>query len=205
MRIAIFGIENPLGRKVAEFARETQKFQLFGFTNQAKKCNIEGVDIIEGDFHSKEQVHKSLRGKDLVISTYGIDDSESVRYDEVMQHIMQGMNTRGIRRILAVANKGILQLDTEQHLFEQPHFPQNDIETSKTHLSIYNQLHVSKLDWTLVCPQTIINGERTKEYRVQLDYNPEDGEKISLDDLADFIVQEIKNGFFMHRRVGISY
>ncbi len=204
MRILIFGIDNEPGKKVAEYALETEKFTVFGFANRADTTHIDNIEVIKGDFHNKEQVHKSLRGKDLVISTLGLKET-STKYAVAMENIIQGMNTRGIKRLLAVAHKGILQVETEKYLFEEKTFSAEAAAIAREHLSVYQQLRDSKLDWTLVCPQKVVSGNRSKEYRVQLDYNPEEGNQISQEDLADFMVQEIKNGLFIHRRVGIAY
>lgn len=204
MRIVIFGIESSLGKKVAEYALETQKFQVFGFNKSNSNVSIEGVEFIEGDIYNAENIHKALRGKDVVISVFDLQE-DTAKYNEAMSHIIKGMSTRGIRRILSIANPGILQHNDDTFLLEQETFNNDLKEMANKHLGVYKLLLESKLDWTLVCPLDIKSGERTKNYRVQLDYNPEGGESISLEDLADFFIQEIRNGFFMHKRVGIAY
>jgi len=66
-------------------------------------------------------------------------------------------------------------------------------------------LKQSTLDWTIVCPTYLPDGERLGEYRVERDYLPVDGAKIHVPDTAEFTYKQINSDQYIKSRVGIAY
>ena len=57
---------------------------------------------------------------------------------------------------------------------------------------------------TLACTGDIVPGARTRAYRVLPDLMPEGGRRISVEDLADFLLAELVEPRFPRRRVGVA-
>ena len=63
----------------------------------------------------------------------------------------------------------------------------------------------SGLDWTLVATGDIVPGERTGRYRTLEDRLPEKANRISVEDVADFLMRSLTDGTHKQRRVGAGY
>ncbi|MER2259864.1 MAG: NAD(P)H-binding protein, partial [Priestia megaterium] len=66
-------------------------------------------------------------------------------------------------------------------------------------------LQQSGLDWTIVCPTYLPDGERLGNYRTERDFLPLDGSQISVPDTADFAYRLLQSDEFIKARVGIAY
>jgi putative NADH-flavin reductase len=66
-------------------------------------------------------------------------------------------------------------------------------------------LKQSTLDWTIVCPTYLPDGEREGQYRIERNFLPEGGFKKSVPDTAEFTFRQIKSSDYVQSRVGIAY
>jgi putative NADH-flavin reductase len=69
----------------------------------------------------------------------------------------------------------------------------------------YELLKNSSLDWTLMCPKYMPAGELTKNYVLVEDRLPENADSISVEDVADAMVEIALGNNFIKKRVGIGY
>jgi putative NADH-flavin reductase len=76
-------------------------------------------------------------------------------------------------------------------------------------LGLFRSGAADALEWTYVSPAALIEpGERTGEFRVGGDQllTDENGEsRISAEDYAVAIVDELENGRFVRERIGVAY
>jgi putative NADH-flavin reductase len=107
--------------------------------------------------------------------------------------------------VLAVAGGGILDAPGGGLRQEQPQFPAVFRAVSAEHRRTWEVLQGTTLAWTLACTGDIVPGARTGEYRVLPDVLPEGGRRISVEDLADFLLREMHEGRWPRRRVGVGY
>ncbi|MDA6082919.1 NAD(P)H-binding protein, partial [Escherichia coli] len=63
---------------------------------------------------------------------------------------------------------------------------------AKEHHKVYNILNQSNREWTIVCPTYLTDGERLGKYRIEQNFLPEGGAKISVPDTAEFVVSQLK-------------
>lgn len=63
----------------------------------------------------------------------------------------------------------------------------------------------SDLDWTIVRPFRLIDGERTGNYRVATNGELENGGAISRADIAEFMLKQLATEEYLHKTVAVSY
>ena len=64
----------------------------------------------------------------------------------------------------------------------------------------------SHLDWTIVRPGAFVEGERTGNYRHGFPGNDKTSQlKISRADVADFILKQLGDDFYLHQTPALSY
>jgi hypothetical protein len=143
-----------------------------------------------------------LRGHDAVIS--------SVRFVEYeAAHLIGVVRDSGVKRYLVVGGAGSLEVKAGLLLNDTPDYPPaarpNSVKGWQFLVLLRQQ---SDLEWTFICPSAkIFPGKRTGRFRIggdQLLVGP-DGSRISYEDYAVALVDELENPKHVRRRFTVGY
>ncbi|MFE3893264.1 NAD(P)-dependent oxidoreductase [Priestia sp. YIM B13446] len=190
-------VKNALhdGHHVTALVRTPEKIQI---TN-------EKLTIIQGNVLNQNDIVRSVGGIDVVISALNTDGTTTL--SESMPLIIEAMKREGIQRIITIGTAGILQSRSipQSMRYELRKSKGRSVRAAKEHHKVYTMLKQSSLDWTIVCPTYLPDGESIGEYRVDDDFLPEDGTEISVSDTAEFTFSQIKSSDYIKSRVGIAY
>ncbi len=183
------------GHRVIALVRKPDKLELAG----------ENLTVVQGDALNAEDIGKAMQGVEAVVSALGTGGATTL--SESMPLVIRAMNERGIRRIVSVGTAGILRSRAEPDLlrYESSESRRRSTFAAEEHRRAYELLERSDLDWTIVCPTFLPDGERIGTYRVERDYLPEGGASISTGDTADFAYSQIGSLEYNRSRVGIAY
>lgn len=207
MNMALFGATGRLGSQVLQQALE------YGYTVNAlvrdpAKLTLQhpNLSVHLGNAFNLQDVLAVVQGQKVVVSTLGggIQPETLQVLSQGLSNISSAMHTSGIRRIVAIGSAGILQYDADTLRRDQPSYPAMFKTVSQAHLEAYKILQPSSLDWTLVCPPNMLDGAMSGQYRVLAEYIPEGGMQITTGDVAHFMLQELEQGAFVNKRVGIA-
>ncbi len=174
-------------------------------TPEKIQINNENLTVIKGNVLNKDDIVHAMQGIDVVISALNTDGTTTL--SDSMSHIIEAMESEGIKRIITVGTAGILQSRTTPNSlrYQSSESKRKSTRAAEEHHKVYNMLKQTTLDWTIVCPTYLPDGERIGKYRVERDFLPEDGAKISVPDTAEFTYRQIKTNDFSKSRVGIAY
>lgn len=164
------------------------------------------LQIIQGDATNEEDIAKALKdGPAVVISALNTDGTTTLSVSTGL--LIRQMQEQSIHRLITVGTAGILQSRTEPSLYryESSDTRRRSTRAAEEHRRVYELLRESALDWTIVCPTYLPDGERTGVYRVEKDFLPEDGSQITTADTADFTYRQWTSYDFIRARVGIAY
>ncbi len=207
MRLTIFGGTGRVGRRLLEYAARDGHTIRALVRDPAKLPAGLGGQAVMGDVTDPQAVLRALEGSEVALSALagaGLQDPGTT-LSTGMRNIVAGMKRLGMRRVLAVAGGGILDSPNGGLRSEQPTFPKVFLPTNREHRGTWDALKDSGLDWTLVCCPDIVEGELTRTYRLAADLMPEGGKKISVEDVAGFMLQQMALTPYIRRRVGIAY
>src|SRR4051794_24143434 len=111
-----------------------------------------------------------------------------------MPLIIKAMESEGINRIITIGTAGILQSRTTPNSlrYQSSESKQKSTRAAKEHHKVYDILKQSTLEWTIVCPTYLPDGERVGKYRIDRNFLPESGAEISVQDTAEFSFKQIK-------------
>lgn len=142
---------------------------------------------------------------DLVISALNTDSSTTL--SESIPLIISVMEDKDIKRIITIGTADILQSRTTPDIlrYQSNESKRKTTRAAEEHHKVYDILKASILDWTIVCPTYLPDGEKTGEYRVERNSLPECGSKISVQDTAEFAYSQIEDDTYIKSRVGIAY
>ncbi|RYG35458.1 MAG: NAD-dependent epimerase/dehydratase family protein [Chitinophagaceae bacterium] len=207
MIITIFGATGMVGKQLVREAlimgHHVKAFGRNVFTANFPSHN--NLEIISGALFDEDQVFKAVQGSDAVISVVGgsIDGLDKTR-SVGMKNIVKQMEKAGVKRIIALGGKGILD-SGESLLMDEPDYPQEFLAVGKEHYTAYQILKDSDLDFTVIGSPDIIEGYPTGSFHTSPDAPPEnDNNKIFSGDLSLFMLQELTKGDYIRKRVGIS-
>lgn len=208
MKILVFGGTGRVGRVILDKALNDGHVVTI-FVGNVSKLTVrkENLKILQGDVFNGRAVRDAIMGQDAIISALGPDNSGSVNdtLAVAMRNIVNGAKEMGVSKIVTIANSGILQLSPRELRLDSPNYPQYLRKTSREFLDAFEILKTSELDWVVVCPPFMSFAEGNQSYRVLADFLPENGEKISVQDVAEFAYDQLFRSEYSQKRVGIAY
>ncbi|MBB6673710.1 NAD(P)-dependent oxidoreductase [Cohnella nanjingensis] len=207
MKIFLFGATGRVGFQIASRACQ-DGHRVTAFVRSPDKLGIlkDRLTVIRGDALNEEDIASALQDKpDVVISALNTDGTTTL--SEAMPLIAASMGKHGIRRLVTIGTAGILQSRTEPGVlrYQSAESKRKLTRAAEEHHRVYDGLRQSDLDWTIVCPTYLPDGERTGSYRVERDMLPEGGSEISVGDTAEFAYLQTASDTYLRARVGIAY
>jgi uncharacterized protein len=159
------------------------------------------------------QVEAAVRGSDTVISAYnpGWTNPEiSALHVKGSKAIQEGVRRSGVRCLLVVGGAGSLEVAPGVQLVDTPTFPAQYKQGALGAREALTLLRAEKdLHWTFISPPAILEpGARTGKYRTGGDQLLMAGQvpaRISVEDLAVAILDEIERPQHLRRRFTVAY
>ncbi|MGG3451870.1 SDR family oxidoreductase [Domibacillus aminovorans] len=206
MKILILGATGRVGSQVVSYAlRDGHHVTSLVRTPDNIQIMDKNLTVIQGNVLNKDDIECVMSEIDIVISALNTDSTNTL--SESMPLIIEAMKKENIKRIITVGTAGILQSRTTPDLlrYQSSESKRKSTRAAKEHHRVYDILTHSELEWTIVCPTYLPDGECTNMYRVEHNFLPESGTVISVADTAKFTYQQIKSTKYLKSRVGIAY
>jgi uncharacterized protein len=209
MRILILGANGRVGTQLVKQALEQGNI-VTAFVRDKSKMKIEesaNLKIFTGNAENKKDLTEAMYKQDAVLSALGGNglNEDPKRYALRMTNIIEAMKANGVKRIIAIANRGVLQFDENTVIKDKSDFSPEYKNVVEGHWQTYFTLLKSDLDWSVIAPSDIREGEAKKNYRTRKNYHPQNGEYISTGDVAFAMLEELKKNEFLKSRFGIAY
>lgn len=170
---------------------------------------------IEADINDNHQLVAALKNVDVVVSAFNAGWANPNLYEDFTKGalaIQQAVKDAGVRRFIVIGGAGSLLIDGNR-LVDSPDFPK---EIKPGALAAADYLDTirkeNQLTWTMFSPAIEMNahagGTRTGKYRTGLDapvFDQEGRSRLSVEDLAVAIVDEIEQKQFLNKRFTAAY
>ncbi len=212
MRIAIIGASGFIGSYVRDEAL-ARGHQVTAIVRHPEKITVQNprLTVVKADI-LKDKVDELVKGHDAVISAYSASRSSPDIYNEHVKGakaIISGVKKSGIKRLLVVGGAATLEVTPGVQLIDtmNPERVTGGMLATKETLSMLRKER--ELEWTFLSPAaSIAAGERTGHYRVgkdQLLKNEEGDSKISTQDYAIAMLDELENPQHIRERFTVAY
>ncbi|MBM7097394.1 NAD(P)H-binding protein [Bacillus sp. H-16] len=206
MNILLFGATGRVGNHLIKLAAESSHLYTLFVRSPAKLASPlpPNMRLFQGNAVEKRDVHKALQGQDGVISCLSTDKNNVL--SAFTPILCEGMAEQGIKRVITVGTAGILQSRSEPGTFRflSKESKRKTTIAAQDHLSVYNTFRKTNLDWTIICPTYLPEGEITGLARYEKDMLPIDGSRVTTGDTAAFTYHEFFNQAFVRTRVGLA-
>ncbi|MDV2884753.1 SDR family oxidoreductase [Alkalihalophilus pseudofirmus] len=206
MNILILGATGRVGSHILTHAlQDGHHVTVLVRTPEKVQINSENLTIVQGNVLNKNDIVRAMDGIDVVISALNTDGTTTL--SESMPLIIKAMENEGIQRIITIGTAGILQSRITPNIlrYQSSESKRKSTRAAEEHHKVYDILKQSSLDWTIVCPTYLPDGEREGKYRIERNFLPEGGMEITVPDTAEFTYRQIESNDHVQSRVGIAY
>jgi putative NADH-flavin reductase len=190
------------GHKISAMVRETSR-------TGEHRANL---NYRTGDIFNAGDIAAAAVDHDVVVSAYGPGTGDAGLIVKAAHSLIDGLTRVEPIRLIAVSGAGSLEVKPGVQLVDTPDFPAAWKPAALAHreaIDVYRKAGFAEFDWTAVCPSAVIEpGTRTGHYRTatdQLIVDAQGNSRISAEDFAVAIVDEIENPKFDGKRFTVGY
>ncbi|MGV3558277.1 NAD(P)-dependent oxidoreductase [Larkinella arboricola] len=214
MKIALIGASGYVGSSLLTEALN-RGHEVTAIVRHPEKVTVENdrLTVLRGDAQQEDEVASLVAGHDAVVSAYNPGwDNPNIYNDSLvgLQAIQSGTRKAGVKRLLVVGGAGSLEIAPGVQLVDTPQFPEAwkaGALAARDYLTILRK--ETELDWTFLSPAILLEpGERTGKFRLGTEqpvFDANGNSKISVNDLAVALLDELENSQFMRQRFTLGY
>jgi putative NADH-flavin reductase len=209
MNILVFGASGRTGRELVKQAL-AQGQTVTAFVRHPASFDITHahIKIVQGDAADRASVESAVRDQDAVICALGA--ASLFKRDQAVvvgvHNIIMAMESAGVRRLIYLSADTVHDSRDELNALRKVFVPllfHNSAADHEINESMIKQSHV---DWIIIRPPMLINGERTSAYR--------SGEHLraraiipqfSRADLAEFILKQLADDSYLDKAAEVMY
>jgi len=208
MKIALFGATGATGQQFLTQAAAAGHDVTAVVRNPAAVTDRSRVSVVVADVMAPDAIGPLVAGQDAVVTAIGPrrGSTPTAVQTESTASIITAMRHNGLRRLVVVSNSGMVTTgDGPVSRFVAKPILRRVLRHSWADMGrMEDVVRASELDWTILRPPMLTNGERTGIYRIALDHNVRGGIQVSRADLADAILRSLADSAFIHATVSIA-
>lgn len=210
MKVVIFGASGGTGRLLVEQAL-AQNYTVTAFVRNPTKLDLNqpNLNMVQGDVLNSSAVKAALAGQEAVMIALGAPEfpkATTIRADGT-KNIIGAMQQTGVRRLICLSTFGAAE--TRKALpFLYRYIVGPLILSGVFADSERQEAHIkqSGLDWTIVRPVKLTDGEPVGSYQQGFSKLGKDFKlKIARADVADFMLKQLKSTSYLHQTPALSY
>lgn len=217
MKIAVIGASGFVGSHIVTEALDRgHQVRAIARNTDNIKTQHANLTVKKGDAFNPDEIAKLVSGHDVVISAYNAGWQNPNLYEDFIkgsQAVQQGVKKSGVKRFIVIGGAGSLEVAPGVQLVDSPQFP---AEWKPGALAARDYLNIirkeEELDWTFFSPAIEmhhgIKDGRTGKYRLGTDqpvFDDKGVSRLSPDDLAVVLVDELTNKKFIRKRFTAAY
>lgn len=209
MKVIIFGATGGTGRELVSQALEQGHLVTAFVRNPAKLGQQhDNLQAIKGDVLDYESVEQAIGGQDAVMCLLGMPspfDKSRIR-EKGTANIVRAMQETGVKRLICQSSLGVgASRDILPFQYKYLILPTLLRKPMADHAVQETCIKNSTLDWTIIRPATLTDGERSGDY--WHGFQP-GGKKLTIKipraDVAEFSLKQLANNRYLHESPVIS-
>lgn len=209
MKVVLFGATGKAGSRLMQ-ELVTRGHQVTAVARDVSKLPaLSGLTVKRDDLSDARRTADVVRGADAVISAYAPPANDTDALIGVTQRQVEAVRAAGVDRLLVVGGAGGLEVAPGVSLIASGHLPDPYLPIATSHVKALEVLRDSDVDWTYVAPAAFFEpGMRTGKFRTGTNelITAANGEsRISMEDYAIAMVDELESGVNRRQRVSVGY
>jgi putative NADH-flavin reductase len=209
-KLIVFGGSGGTGLKVVEQALEAGHNVTVVLRNpNSFPIRHEQLRIIKGDVLNLQTYENTFFGMDAVISCLGTRNREAtIVYSQGVSNIIQAMKKVDMDRIICIS-AGAVEIAPKASVlmkFLMRNILQKLFKYSYADMLLMEGiLRESNLNWTVIRPPRLLNGDKTGKYRTSKNEFISNMSSLTRADLADYIIKHLDDEKTFKSKVEITY
>jgi len=209
MNVLIFGASGGTGRELAEQA-VAHRHMVTAFVRRPEKFTIHhaNIKIHQGDVSDRASVESALQGQDAAISALGGASlfKREPAFVVGIHNIVSSMERASIRRFIYLSADTVRNARNKFNALRKLLIALIFSKTAADHELNEGMIRQSHLDWIIVRPPMLTNGRRTGVYRTGEHLKADSViPKLSRADLADFMLNQLRENTFLYKMPEVMY
>lgn len=212
MKIAVFGAAGRIGSRIVTEAL-SRGYDVTAVVRKPETYKVihEHLKVAKGDIFESQSVEGAVFDHDAVISAYSpTKGAAPSTLFELVLPLVNGLKQAGVKRLITIGGAGSLEVAPGVQLVDTPDFPAAYKVISLAHRDALKAWQkVDEIDWTYASPSAEIEpGERTGKFRIgttKLLIDEQGNSKISMEDFAIAILDEIEDPHFIKQQFTVGY
>jgi putative NADH-flavin reductase len=209
MKVVLFGASGKTGSRVMQELLD-RGHAVTAVVRQPENFSAPtGVTVQQDDLSNAAHTTAVVRGADAVVSAYAPPHDDTDALVGVTQRQVTAVRDAGVDRLLVVGGAGGLEVAPGVSLIASGHLPAPYHPIATSHVKALDVLRQSDVDWTYVAPAAYFEpGTRQGKFRVghdELITAPSGESRISMEDYAIALVDELESGKNRRRRISVGY
>lgn len=208
-KILVLGATGGTGRSIVKQALARGHDVTVLVRSPEKASDLKGAKVIVGDARDETASRQALEGRDVVISALGTPASpfrEVTLLSTMTRALVNAMKAKQVSRLVCITGMGAG--DSAGHggfLFDNLIFP---LLLRKVYADKNRQEAIvrdSGLDWVLVRPSVLNDKPGRGAVRALTDLTGYHGGAISREDVASFVLDQVRDDTWLHRAPLITW
>jgi uncharacterized protein len=217
MKLAVIKAPGFVGSQLLKEALR-RDYMVTAFVRNPENITLQHTNLIVKKVNvlNENELSSFLVGHDIVISAFNPGWKNPNIYNEFItgsKSIQNATKKAGINRLLVVGGAGTLEIKPGVQLVDTPEFPTEIKQGAIGARDYFNILRKEDdLDWTILIPAISMtketSGIRTGKYRIgnnQPVFDQEGESKISVEDLAVALLDEVEKNQFIKQSFTVAY
>ena len=209
MKVVLFGASGMIGSRILSELVTRGHSVTAVVRDTTKLPPVDGVTAKQGDCLDADNVAELVKGSDAVISAYAPGFTSLGNLVLATKALIAGLQKAVVRRLLVVGGAASLEVAPGVQLVDTPTFPPDWKGIALAHRDALAVIKGADLDWTSLSPAALIEpGVRTGTFRLatdQLVVDEKGDSKISAEDFAVAMVDELEKGVHVRQRFTVGY
>jgi len=213
MKLALIGATGMVGSRLLAEALN-RGHQVTAIVRDPGKLSARsGLRVVKGEATDAAGLAPQLKGHEAVVCAYNGERGSPTYRESVLaayEAIVSATKRADVKRLVVVGGAGSLEVAPGKRLVDTPDFPAAHKTESQTFTTLLDTLrNENALDWTLLSPAAyLFPGERTGHFRLggdRLLVDAKGDSKVSVEDFAIALIDEVENPKHVRRRFTVAY
>ena len=203
MNVLVFGASGATGKLLVAGASQRGHAVTAFVRDPSKFVSAAGVRVVHGDVMDASVVRAAIAGQNAVMSALGARTlAPNSLLAGASANMVSAMEAEGVRRLIVLGAAGALR-DCGKYQSASTRLGFALFKATLLHYPMRMQavqqrtIEASALEYTIALPPRLTDGPRHGVYRVEIDGLPANGLTLSRADLAEFMVTQLDERWFV--------
>ena len=206
MKVLVIGAAGKSGEALVTAALATGH-EVTAFVHDAASYDRTGVRVVAGDVLDRAAVDAAVAGQDAVLDAIGgkTPYKETTLETSAARTVVDAMRRHGVPRLVVISVLGAGESRENAGFFYEHLFMPTFLRGAmKDKAGMEAEVEASDLDWTLVRPPVLTDGDATGDVKALPPETDEKAHKITRADLAAWMVAQLSSGQYSRQAVVVT-